>query len=83
MLKHKKVRERGKLKLSKLFKDLNKGDRVAIVRDLSYTGSFPFRLQGKSGVIIGTRGTAFIVRLKDGKKEKTFIVKKIHLKKLK
>lgn len=79
----KKIRERGKIKLSEYFKNLDKGDKVAVVRERSLKNSFPDRIQGMTGKILGKRGKAFIVRIKDNSMEKDFIIKPIHLKKLK
>jgi len=83
MLKHKRIRERGKLSLGRYFQELKPGQRIAIVRNLSYKASFPTRLQGKTGTIIGIRGKAFIVSLMNGKKEKKFILTREHIKKIK
>lgn len=83
MLKHKRMRERGKHRLSRLFQELGVGNRVAVVRNLSSPGSFPRRIQGKTGTIIEKRGNALMVLLRDGKKEKKFIITKEHLQKLK
>jgi ribosomal protein L21E len=82
MSKRKKVRGRGKIKLSEYFKELKEGDRVSIVREQSLQPSFPKRIQGKSGVIETKRGKSFIVKLSDQNKEKRFIIEAIHLKKL-
>jgi len=82
MLKKKKVRDKGKIKLSRYFQKLEKGDRVAIVRELSQKASFPKTLQGKTGTIEGKRGDCYIVKIKSGK-GKRFIIHPIHLKKLK
>lgn len=81
MLKKKKVRERGKLRLSQYFKELKEGDRVSIVRELSQKSGFPKTIQGRTGTIEGKRGTAYIVNIRIGK-EKRFLVHPIHLKKL-
>lgn len=83
MLKHKRIREKGKLSLGKYFQELNPGQRVAIVRNLSYKAGFPVRLQGKTGTIIGRRGKAFVISLMNGKKEKKFILRREHIKKIK
>ena len=82
MLSHKKIRKKGKIPLSKVFADIKKGDKVALVKDLSFDSAFPDRFQGRTGTVIGQRGKALIVQIYDGQKEKKFIVKKIHLKKL-
>ena len=78
----KRYREKGKLRLSEYFKKLKEGDRVAIVKEPSVKSGFHIRMRGKSGVIEGARGKAYIVRIKDNKKEKTLIMRAIHLKKL-
>ena len=83
MLKRKKPRERGKLSLSRYFEKFKQGERVAIVRELSQKPSFPKRIQGLVGVIEEKRGKSYVVKLKQGNKEKTHIIKAIHLKKVK
>lgn len=83
MLKRKKVREKGKIRLSEYFKDLKKGERVAIKRDLGLKAGFPKRMQGRTGIVEAKRGKSFIVKIKDYNKEKTFIIPAIHLKRIK
>jgi len=70
-------------KISKIFQELKEGDRVAIIRDISENPRFPKRMQGRSGKIESKRGKAYIVKIKDYNKEKRFIIKPVHLKKLK
>ncbi len=83
MLKRKSVKEKGNVNFTRYFQKFNKGDRVAIVRDHTFNPGFPERIQGLSGKIEGQRGRAYIVKLKQGNKEKTHILKPVHLKKLK
>ena len=83
MTRKKKQREKGKLRLSGYFKELKEGDSVSIVREPSIPAGFPERIQGKTGVIIGKRGKAYIVKLRDYIQEKQFIIPAIHLKKIK
>jgi large subunit ribosomal protein L21e len=83
MVNRKNVRTRGKLQLSKYFQNLKEGDLVSVVAERSENISFPNRLQGRTGVVIGKRGRANIVKIKDQTKEKEFIIKSIHLKKIK
>ena len=83
MLTRKRIRERGKLSLSKYFQELEKGDKVAVVREQSQDPRFPKRIQGLSGIVMGKRGKAVIIKIKEGNKEKTHIIKPVHLKKLK
>ena len=83
MLKRKKIREKRRIRLSQYFQELKQGDRVALIRNLSFKASFPERMQGKTGTVVGKRGRAYIVRLLNGKIHKTLTIKPIHLKKLK
>lgn len=81
MLKKKKVREKGKLKLSRYFQTLKEGDRVAVVRELSLKTGFPKSIQGKGGIVEGKKGKCCIVNIKIGK-NKRFIIHPAHLKKI-
>ena len=83
MGKGKKIREKGKIKLSHYFKKFKDGERVAVVRDLGIKSGFPKRIIGKSGKITCSRGRYKLVEIKDGDKTKTFIIHPIHLRKLK
>jgi len=78
----KKVREKGKVRLSGYFKKFDDGDRVAIVIDCGIRASFPKRLRGMSGKVAGSRGKFKLVEIKDGGKLKTFIIHPAHLRKL-
>ena len=82
MVKGKRVREKGKIRLSEYFKNIEEGARVALVTEPSVGASFPKRLKGLSGKVVGVRGNYKIVELKEGDKLKTFIVHPAHLKKL-
>ncbi|MFH1365068.1 MAG: 50S ribosomal protein L21e [archaeon] len=82
-MKSKNLREKGKLKLSRYFQELQDGDRVSVDEELSLQPRFPKRLQGRTGVVIGKRGDAYIVKIKNQAKEKEFIITPIHLKKIK
>ena len=78
----KRVREKGKLKLSRYFKKFDDGDKVGIVMDVGVRSSFPKRLRGLSGKIVGSRGKFKLAEIKDGGKLKTFIIHPVHLKRL-
>ena len=82
MVKGKRIREKGKVKLSDYFRKFSDGDRVSIVREKGITSSFPKRLQGRSGIVFGSRGNYKLIKLNDGNKEKTFIIHPVHLKKI-
>lgn len=83
MIKRKQIRRKGKIRLSEYFKSLKEGDRVAIVRELSENPKFPHQIQGRTGVVKGKRGRAFIIKIMDFDQEKTHIIPAVHLKKLK
>ncbi len=83
MAKRKPIRTRGKIQLSKYFQEFKEGDSVAVTIEQSVNYSFPKRLQGRTGLIEGKRGRAYIVKINDYKKEKRFLIEPIHLKKIK
>ncbi len=82
MIQRKNIKSRGKISLSKYFQELKTGEKVAIVREQSSEPKFPVRIQGKTGVIIGKKGEAYIISLMDGNEKKTFVIDAIHLKKI-
>jgi large subunit ribosomal protein L21e len=82
MAKKKPVRRKGKIRLSEYFKKLNDGDNVCIVAEKSVRAAFPKRIQGLTGIVIGTRGEFKIVELNVKNKVKKFIIHPVHLKKI-
>jgi large subunit ribosomal protein L21e len=82
MVKGKRIREKGKLKLSSYFKKIEDGSRVAIIIDKGLNPSPHKRFQGKNGIVIKNRGNFKLVKIKDGNKEKTLIIHPAHIKKL-
>ena len=83
-MKRKRIREKGKIKFSRYFQKLEKGDKVSVIRELSVkTGAgFPKSIQGRSGTVEEKKGNCYIIKIKIGK-DKKFIIHPIHLKKLK
>ena len=70
--------------MTKYFQQFAEGDSVAIVRDLAVQApGFPARMQGRTGVVLSRRGDSYAVAIKDYTKKKTYIVKPIHLQKIK
>lgn len=69
--------------LSKYFQELKENQRVAITRESSVATSFPYRLQGRTGIVVGKSGKSYIIKIKDQNKEKKFLIDAIHLKKVK
>lgn len=81
-MNRKPLREKGKIKFSRYFQELKKGDKVAIIRDLSLTAEFPYRYQGRTGVVEGKQGSVYVIKINDSDREKTFLIPAIHLKKI-
>ncbi|PIN77104.1 50S ribosomal protein L21e [Candidatus Woesearchaeota archaeon CG10_big_fil_rev_8_21_14_0_10_34_12] len=79
MLKRKRLREKGKIKISRAFQKLKETDKVSVIREHSLKSNFPKRIQGKVGNVLGKRGKAYIVKI--GNKE--HIIPGVHLKKMK
>lgn len=79
----KKVRDKGKIKLSRFFQKFEDKDIVAVNIEHSLKVGFPKTLQGRTGEIVGKKGKAYLVKIKDQKKDKEYIIKPIHLKKIK
>jgi large subunit ribosomal protein L21e len=82
MANKKRIRDKGKIKLSEYFKKLADGDKVAVKIEKTVCARFPKRIRGLTGEVVGTRGTHKLVKLKDKNKLKTFIIHPIHLRKL-
>lgn len=83
MANKKPIRTRGKLQLSRYFQKLKEGDFVAISREPAVEATFKKRLQGITGVVESKKGKVYVVKIKDGNKEKRLLVAPIHLKKIK
>lgn len=74
-------RERRRLFISRSMHDYQEGDKVAIVLDGAQQRGMPHRrFQGKTGVISGAQGRAFVVKVSDGNMMKTVVARPEHLK---
>jgi len=82
MVRRKSIRTRGKIQLSRYFQKLKEGDTISIVLERTLRPKISKRLQGRTGVIESKRGNAYVVKINDLNKEKKYIIKPIHLKKL-
>ena len=82
-MNRKPVRTRGKLKLSRYFQELKKGESVAVVAEPAVQFRFPKNIQGRTGKIEEKRGKSYLVKIKDHDKEKGYLIAPIHLKKIK
>lgn len=82
MLNKKNIKTHGKIRLSQYFQEFKEGERVAIIRDPAFNPAFPIRTQGRSGVVIGQKGSAYIIKLKNGNQTNFYNIKPIHLRRL-
>ncbi len=79
----KKVRERGKMSISRYFDSYIVGERVVLVAQPSYQKGMYFpRFHGRAGTIIKKQGNCYLVEIKDINKIKSVIVHPVHLKRL-
>lgn len=77
----KHVRERGKIKIREILKELKEGDTVAIVIDPSFHYGMPNpRFYGLIGKVLRKRGECYEVLIRDKEKEKIIIAHPAHLK---
>jgi len=69
--------------ISRMLQILHVGDRVVIDIHPSIQEGRPHpRFNGRVGVVVGTQGAAYKVKIRDGKAEKILIVLPIHLKRV-
>lgn len=75
------VRDRGKVNIAKYFQSFREGERVYLVAEPSmHRGLFHPRFYGKSGVVLGKRGSCYEVRIYDINKPKRIITHPVHLR---
>ena len=82
MARKKRIRTKGKIKLSEYFKSPSEGERVCIVVEKGVRASFPKKLQGLTGEVVGTRGRFRLVKIKDKDRMKKFIIHPVHLRRV-
>ena len=83
--KFKKERSlRGKISISKYLQKFAVGETVYLSVEPGYQkGMYRPKFMGKTGIIVGQKGTCYQVQIKDFSKSKTLIVHPIHLIKVK
>ena len=76
-----KFRGPAKFTVNRFIKEFKVGDNVALVVHSASQEGMPFkRFHGKTGKIVGKRGRAYIVEIKDGGKRKIVISKVEHIR---
>lgn len=68
-----------RLGLSKLLKKFKVGDTVMLAPKMGYSGMPHPRYRGRSGVILKTRGKAYVISIRDHDARKQLIVPGVHL----
>jgi large subunit ribosomal protein L21e len=82
-LTKKPVERRGKISIRKVLQELKVGDRVVLKMESAVQKGLYFRrFHGKSGVVSGKRGDAYLVKITDGGKDKVLVVGAVHLRKM-
>ncbi len=77
----KKARAKGMPSIGKLLQKFKPGERVVVKVEPSVQKGMPaLRFIGKAGTIIKSRGRAYVMKIKDGNKEKTLITHPVHIK---
>ena len=75
--------ERGRLNIARVMHEYEVGDRVAVVLDGGQQKGMPHRrFNGRSGLISGKQGRAWVVEVKDGNMKKTVVARPEHLRHL-
>ena len=78
----KRARERGLSKITRAFQKFDLGDKASVSLDPSiHKGQPHVRFHGRTGVIVGMQGEAYMLEVMDGGKSKRIIVKPEHLRK--
>ncbi len=78
----KRVRDKGMTPITHEFRTFEVGEKVNINVDPGVHYGMPNRrFQGKTGVVKGSQGRAFVVAVRDGDKMKTVISRPEHLQK--
>lgn len=78
----KKVRERGKMPLTRLLTEYNEGDKVIIKIDPAIHKGMPHkRFAGQVATVVEKRGKAYVLVIPQTKKVKTIIALPQHIRK--
>ncbi|MFO8109955.1 MAG: 50S ribosomal protein L21e [Thermoplasmata archaeon] len=79
----KKPRERGLIPITRALQHFDEGERARILLEPSIHKGQPHRrFHGKTGVVIGKQGEAFLLKVFDGNMEKKVIVRPEHLRRV-
>lgn len=78
----KRARERGLSAITRAFQKFDVGEKASVSLDPSiHKGQPHVRFHGRTGVVVGTQGEAYMLEVRDGGKTKRIIVRPEHLRK--
>lgn len=76
----KKSSQKGKYPVSAMIQSFKVGDKIVLKAEPSiHKGLYFRRFHGFTGLVIGKRGDAYEVSIKEGHKSKTVIVRPVHM----
>ena len=76
-----RVKARERLPITKYLQELKVGSKVVIKPNPSSHKGMPFkRFFGRTGTVMDKKGKSYIIKIKDGKKEKNIVSRPEHLK---
>jgi len=77
----KELRKRGITPVTSVIQQFEVGQKVHVVCEPSVQKGMPHRrFHGKTGTVVGQRGRAWLLRIRDGNSEKVVIARPQHLK---
>ena len=77
----KDLRKRGVVPVTSLIQKFDLGQKVHVVCEPSIQKGMPHRrFHGMTGTVVGQRGRAWLLAIRDGQKEKILIARPQHLK---
>ena len=78
----KRARERGLSTITRAFQKFDLGDKASVSLDPSiHRGQPHVRFHGRTGVVVGKQGNAYMLEVRDGGRAKRIIVRPEHLRK--
>lgn len=78
----KRARKRGLSTITRSFQKFDVGEKASVSLDPSiHKGQPHVRFHGRTGVVVGTQGGAYMLEVRDGGKSKRIIVRPEHLRK--
>ncbi len=80
----KRARDRGLSPITRIFQEFEVGEKASVNIDPSiHRGQPHVRFHGRTGTVTGSRGKAYLLKVRMGGKDKEIIVRPEHLRKAK